>query len=267
MLFVGLIPFSDTPHEAFQEFDPYAWFGTQTKRVFVLDRPSARPRSWPGILYRHFRPPQSRGGPSPRGRHHRNGGPPRGAAHPMTEGSVSNEEINDLKATARQGRASGNAARRSRWTAEASKQVTAFAEKNGIPVITDWRALTVSPATLPSTQARWVMVAPRSLAALRTPICCSSWAAPSPTFRRRASPFARTPMTRQLDRQHRRFLAPALGRGDSSDLASPVAFGQAVADLDLGEHPDWTSWREPAVEAHRKVSQIRTTPAPTRRHR
>lgn len=37
VLFVGLIPFEHRDREAFQEFDPKAWFGTGAKRVMVLD--------------------------------------------------------------------------------------------------------------------------------------------------------------------------------------------------------------------------------------
>ena len=39
VLFVGLIPFQHRDREAFQEFDPKAWFGTGAKRVMVLDHP------------------------------------------------------------------------------------------------------------------------------------------------------------------------------------------------------------------------------------
>jgi len=37
VLFVGLIPFEHREKEAFQEFDPKAWFGTNAKRVMILD--------------------------------------------------------------------------------------------------------------------------------------------------------------------------------------------------------------------------------------
>lgn len=37
VLFVGLIPYEHREKEAFQEFDPKAWFGTGAKRVMVLD--------------------------------------------------------------------------------------------------------------------------------------------------------------------------------------------------------------------------------------
>src|SRR5699024_9844853 len=39
VLFVGPSPFEHREKEAFQEFDPRAWFGTGTKRVMVLDHP------------------------------------------------------------------------------------------------------------------------------------------------------------------------------------------------------------------------------------
>ena len=37
VLFVGLVPVPDRDREAFQEFDPRAWFGSQAKRVLILD--------------------------------------------------------------------------------------------------------------------------------------------------------------------------------------------------------------------------------------
>ncbi|WP_449276994.1 thiamine pyrophosphate-binding protein [Leucobacter sp. GX24907] len=39
--FVGLIPTSDRDKEAFQEFDPRAWFGSTTKAVMILDDPDS----------------------------------------------------------------------------------------------------------------------------------------------------------------------------------------------------------------------------------
>ncbi|WAL41021.1 thiamine pyrophosphate-binding protein [Brevibacterium sp. BRM-1] len=39
VLFVGLIPFEHREKEAFQEFDPKAWFESGAKRVMVLDHP------------------------------------------------------------------------------------------------------------------------------------------------------------------------------------------------------------------------------------
>lgn len=39
--FVGLIPTSDRDKESFQEFDPRAWFGSNTKAVMILDDPDS----------------------------------------------------------------------------------------------------------------------------------------------------------------------------------------------------------------------------------
>lgn len=39
VLFVGLIPFEHRDREAFQEFDPHAWFSSGAKRVMVIDHP------------------------------------------------------------------------------------------------------------------------------------------------------------------------------------------------------------------------------------
>lgn len=44
VLFVGLVPTSDRDRESFQEFDIKAWFGTQAKRVYVLDDASRASR-------------------------------------------------------------------------------------------------------------------------------------------------------------------------------------------------------------------------------
>ncbi|WP_226913235.1 thiamine pyrophosphate-dependent enzyme [Gephyromycinifex aptenodytis] len=43
VLFIGLIPMRDRDRESFQEFDPKAWFGSTTKRVWVLDDPDQAP--------------------------------------------------------------------------------------------------------------------------------------------------------------------------------------------------------------------------------
>lgn len=60
VLFVGLIPFPDRDRESFQEFDPKAWFGTQTKQVFILDDPS---RASHVVAEAFFQAKQGRPGP------------------------------------------------------------------------------------------------------------------------------------------------------------------------------------------------------------
>ena len=39
-------------------------------------------------------------------------------------------------------------------------------------------------------------------------------------------------------------------------LASPVAFGRVLADLQLGGHPDWSQWLEKPVAARRARYEI-----------
>ncbi len=44
VLFVGLIPAAQRGREAFQEFDPAAWFGSTAKKVLILDDPDSSAR-------------------------------------------------------------------------------------------------------------------------------------------------------------------------------------------------------------------------------
>lgn len=258
VLFVGLIPFEHRMKEAFQEFDPYAWFGTQTKRVFVLDEAE---RASEVVAEAFFAATSGRPGPVvvglPEDVITEMVDRPVVPRIPVTEGSVSNEEINDLKAAFAKAERPAMLLGGPRWTAEASKQVTAFAEKNGIPVITDWRAADRIPGNS-SVNAGEVGYGrtEESLAVLKDAdllllVGGTLSDVPTESFTVRQNPDDVNWIV-NIDaslRQHS-------GAVTRQILASPVAFGQAVADLDLGEHPDWTSWREPAVEAHRKVSQI-----------
>ena len=41
VLFMGLIPTEQRGREAFQEFDPHAWFGSTAKKVLILDHPDS----------------------------------------------------------------------------------------------------------------------------------------------------------------------------------------------------------------------------------
>ncbi|WP_019158231.1 thiamine pyrophosphate-dependent enzyme [Brevibacterium senegalense] len=44
VLFMGLIPTEQRGREAFQEFDPHAWFGSTAKKVLILDHPDSAAR-------------------------------------------------------------------------------------------------------------------------------------------------------------------------------------------------------------------------------
>ena len=44
VVFMGLIPTEQRGREAFQEFDPHAWFGSTAKKVLILDHPDSAAR-------------------------------------------------------------------------------------------------------------------------------------------------------------------------------------------------------------------------------
>lgn len=261
VLFVGLIPFGHRMKEAFQEFDPYAWFGTQTKRVFVLDEAE---RASEVVAEAFFAATSGRPGPVVVGL------PedvitelvdvPVVAPIPVTEGAVSDEELADLKAALEGAQRPAMLLGGPRWTPEASRQVTAFAERNGIPVVSDWRAADRIPGDSPvnageagygQTQETGAVLRDADLLLL---VGGTLSDVPTDGFTVRQDP-SDVNWIVNIDpslRQHS-------GAVTRQILASPVAFGRAVADLELGEHPDWSSWREPAVEAHRRATVIPET--------
>ena len=141
VLFVGLVPVNHRDREAFQEFDPRAWFGTQAKEVFNLDE-ADRASEYVARAF-HI---ASTGRPGPV----IIGVPEDVLTHtadapvippiPVAEGAVSDDDLDELTAAL-------NAAERPaillggpRWTPEAAALITAFAENNNIPVLSDWRA-------------------------------------------------------------------------------------------------------------------------------
>lgn len=140
VLFVGLIPNSDRDRESFQEFDPKAWFGTQTKRVFVLDDPSrtheivaqafhAATSGRPGpviiglpedVLYKPFDGLEA-------------------APIPVSSGAVSTTDIEFLQRELDNSQQPVLYIGGPGWTPESAQTLTNFAESNKIPVLHDWR--------------------------------------------------------------------------------------------------------------------------------
>ena len=140
VLFVGLIPNSDRDRESFQEFDPKAWFGSQTKRVFVLDDPTRMQE----IVAQAFHSATSgRPGPVVIGLPEDVLYEPfdgiEAAPIPVSSGAVSTADIEFLQ------RELDNSQRPvlyiggPGWTPESALALTNFAESNKIPVLHDWR--------------------------------------------------------------------------------------------------------------------------------
>jgi len=253
VLFVGLVPVNHRDREAFQEFDPRAWFGTQAKEVFILDE-ADRASEYVARAF-HI---ASTGRPGPV----IIGVPEDVLTHtadapvippiPVAEGAVSDDDLDELTAAL-------NAAERPaillggpRWTPEAAALITAFAENNNIPVLSDWRAADRIPADSPVKagetgyghgrftttmldDADLLLILGGTLSdvptdgfTLRQGLDEQNWIInPDPELRQHSGA-----VTRHL-------------------VASPVAFGRAVADLRLDPATDWSAWTGTAVEEHR----------------
>ncbi|MGP5211609.1 thiamine pyrophosphate-dependent enzyme [Psychrobacter alimentarius] len=141
ILFIGLIPVSDRDRESFQEFDPNQWFGSQCKRVLILDEVSRASE----IVAKAFHAAlEGRPGPVVVGlpediikqEFH-------GQLHPVipiAEGAVSDDKLDIIVNALSTAKKPLIFAGGQNWTTETSAQLTKFAEDNAIPVIHDWRA-------------------------------------------------------------------------------------------------------------------------------
>lgn len=140
VLFVGLIPNSDRDRESFQEFDPKAWFGTQTKRVFVLDDPS---RTHEIVAQAFHAATSGRPGPVVIGLPEDVLYEPfegvRAAPIPVSKGAVSTTDIEYLRQELGKAQSPVLYVGGPGWTPEAAQTLTKFAEANKIPVLHDWR--------------------------------------------------------------------------------------------------------------------------------
>lgn len=258
VLFVGLIPVADRMRESFQEFDPNAWFGTQAKRVFVLDEAS---RASEVVAEAFFAAKSGRPGPVVVGL-------PEdvithefvGDLHPVitvAEGAVSSAEL-ELITTALSGAekpaifVGGQ-----RWTPAAAAAVTAFAEANGIPVVQDWRASDRIPFHSEvfvgalgygrtGDTARIFAEADVLLAIGAVPTDV-----PTDGYTLRQSAQAANILV-NIDSS----LRGRSGAVTAHILASPVAFANAVKGIRLGRAAQWDSWRAAGRAAQRAFSAL-----------
>lgn len=141
VLFVGLVPTNDRDRESFQEFDIKAWFGTQAKRVYVLDDASRASR----VVAEAFHlATQGRPGPVIIGL-------PEDVLHqeftgdlcnplPASHGAFSDADLDYLASELRTAEKPLIFAGGAHWTPETSAAVQKFAEQQQIPVVHDWRA-------------------------------------------------------------------------------------------------------------------------------
>jgi acetolactate synthase I/II/III large subunit len=258
VLFVGLIPTADRMRESFQEFDPNAWFGTQAKRVFVLDEAE---RASEIVAEAFFAAKSGRPGPVVVGL------PEDVITHAFTnslyrpiavaEGAVSAAELERISAALAGASKPLLFVGGQRWTPEAAAAVTRFAEANGIPVIQDWHAADRVPFDSPA-NAGWLGYGRTETAAWmfeEADVLLAVGAVPSdvPTdgFTLRQAPDAVNILV-NIDTS----LRGRSGAVTSHIVASPVALAQALDGLDLGKAAEWDAWRAAGREAQARLSAL-----------
>ena len=266
VLFVGLIPYGHRMKEAFQEFDPNAWFGTQAKRVLVLDEAE---RASEVVAQAFFAATSGRPGPVvvglPEDVVAQMVEAPVHPVIPVTEGSVAPEELAGLTAALEGAQRPALLLGGPRWTPEAAAQVTRFAEANDIPVLSDWRAADRVPWDSPVNAGELgygrTAKAAEVLEQADVLVVVGGTLSDVPTddFTLRQDPAAVNWVV-NIDpslRQHSGAVTRQL-------LASPVAFGRAVEGVVLGEHADWGPWTRAAAEDHARTVAIPQDPGANR---
>jgi acetolactate synthase I/II/III large subunit len=262
VLFVGLVPVADRMRESFQEFDPNAWFGTQAKRVFVLDEPG---RASEVVAEAFFAAKSGRPGPVVVGlpedviTQDFTGSLTRPL--PVAEGAVTSPELTAILDALRGADKPLLFVGGQRWTPQAAARITAFAERNCIPVAQDWHASDRIPFSSPvnlgslgygrnDTVARMfeeadVLVA---IGALPGDVATDG-------FTLRQHPDAVNHLV-SIDST----LRGRSGAVSSHVLATPVAVAAALDALgdaaDLGCQDGWAGWTSAGNEAHLAYAAI-----------
>ncbi len=151
VLFVGLIPFEHRDREAFQEFDPHAWFNSGAKRVMVLDHAD---RASEIVAEAMFAATSGRPGPVVVGLPEDViQGEISAALHPQIPVAQGGMTVEDWKAlhSALKGSekplfiTGGND-----WTDEGAAALTEWLESHEIPAAAEWRTEGTVPFSSPS---------------------------------------------------------------------------------------------------------------------
>lgn len=146
ILFVGLIPVADRGRESFQEFDINAWFGSTAKKVVTLDDAASAARVVDDAIFTAL---SGRPGPVVIGI------PEDVLVHVVPDATVEPrkfarpepaaadlDELNQKLSTARKPLVvvGGEG-----WTQESGEQLAAWASRNSVPVLADFRAYDAVP--------------------------------------------------------------------------------------------------------------------------
>lgn len=252
VLFVGLVPIGDRQRESFQEFDPAAWFGTQTKRVLVLDEPD---RASEIVAEAFFAATSGRPGPVVVGLPEDVlAAPFRGRLHeplPVVDGTVGDADLADLVERLHRSERPLLLVGGPRWTPDAAATVTRFAERNALPIVQEWHAADRVPTASPSCVGQLAFGGPayaaRMLADADLLVAVGTVPGDVVTggYRLRQDPDAENVIV-TLDHG----LRGRSGAVSRHVLAAPTAFARAVAHLDLQRADVWRPWTEAGRRAH-----------------
>ncbi len=151
VLFVGLIPFEHREKEAFQEFDPKAWFGTGAKRVMILDHAE---RASEVVAEAMFAAMSGRPGPVvvglpediikrpvPTDLHPR---------IPVASGGMTVTDWKALKGALNESEKPLFIFGGNDWTAEGAREFTTWLEEHDLPAAAEWRCEGTVPFNSPS---------------------------------------------------------------------------------------------------------------------
>ncbi|SDX11498.1 acetolactate synthase-1/2/3 large subunit [Arthrobacter sp. cf158] len=146
ILFVGLIPVADRGRESFQEFDITAWFGSTAKKVVTLDDAASAARVVDDAIFTAL---SGRPGPVVIGL------PEDVLVHVVENATVEPRKVarpepapadlSDLTQKLEKARKPLIVVGGEGWTQESGEQLAAWASRNSIPVVADFRAYDAVP--------------------------------------------------------------------------------------------------------------------------
>ncbi|GAA1322695.1 thiamine pyrophosphate-dependent enzyme [Leucobacter albus] len=240
VLFVGLIPAPDRDREAFQEFDPRAWFGSQAKRVFVLDAPERASE----VVAEAFHAARSgRQGPVIVGLPEDIVASGFAGAivdpYPVAEGAVSPDQLAALEEQLAQARRPLVFMTGEGWDAESVATLQLAAERLELPVMADWHATwriaTSSPAYIGQSAFGGPPHAVRALGEADLVVCVGGGLTDTATDSYRV---AHAPGSRTVVLSGDAALRGHHGRVDEHLLATPRVAVQALAQLAARTTPE-----------------------------
>lgn len=264
VLFIGLVPVPDRDREAFQEFDPRAWFGSQAKRVFILDNADRASE----VVAEAFHAARS-GRPGPV-----IVGLPEDvvasdfagelvAPYPIAEGAFSADQLTDLQDLI-------NAAERpllflagETWTPENVSAVREFAEQNTFPVLMDWhgtwRVPTVSPACIGQSAFGTAPHATRALEEADLVVCLGGTLTDTPTDSFRIT---RAPGSKTVVLSNDAAMRGHMGRVERQYFATPGVVADALTALEISASAGRAEWASTLRAEYLKGRTVQAPAAP-----